>query len=85
MSHKYLQRLKDRVLEGTEAETGIMRFYKWLITTTNFDFPSVNILNDDEKELKLITNERKLLLIKIAIQQVLGNDAAILLIEQLEL
>ena len=80
-----MQRFKDRILEGNEDKTSVIWFHKWLITTTNDDLTSVYILSDDEKELKLLTNERKLLLGNISIQQVLVNDAAIVLIEQRKL
>ena len=70
-----MQRFKDRILEGNEDKTSVIWFHKWLITTTNDDLTSVYILSDDEKELKLLTNERKLLLGKNSIQQVLVNYA----------
>ena len=84
-SQEYVQHLKDLILEGTEAKTRVIGFHKRLITTTNDEWPSIDILSDDDKYLKIIINERKLLLGKIAIQQVLGNDAAIVPIEQRKL
>ena len=67
LPQEYVQRLKDRILEGTEAGKSVIRCHKWLINTTNDDFPSIDILSDDKKELKLLTNEMKTLLGKIAI------------------
>ena len=80
-----MQRLKYCILEVTEAKTSVIPFHKWLITTTNDDLLSIDILSDNEKELKIQTNKRKLLLGKITIKQVLGNDAAVVPIEQRKL
>ena len=66
-------------------KTTIIWFHKRLITITNDDLPSIDILSGDEKELKLLTNEIKLLPGKTYIQQVLVNDAAILPIEKRKL
>ena len=82
LSQEDVQRSKDRILEGTEAKTSVIQFHKWLVTTKNDDLPSIDILSDDKKELKLLINERKIILEKIGIQQVLVNDSAIVPIEQ---
>ena len=82
LSQEDVQRSKDRILEGTEAKTSVIQFHKWLVTTKNDDLPSIDILSGDEKEFKLLSNERKLLLGKKYIQQVLGNYAAIVPIEK---
>ena len=63
-----MQYLKDRILEGTESNTSVIQFHKWLVNTTNDDLPSIDILRDDEKYVKLLTNERKLILGKFAIE-----------------
>ena len=39
LSQEYVQHLKDRILEGTESKTNVIRFHKWLINTTNNDLP----------------------------------------------
>ena len=82
MLQEDVQRLKYRILEVTETNTSVIWFHKWLVTNTNDDLPSIDILSDDEKELKLLINERKIILEKIGIQQVLVNDSAIVPIEQ---
>ena len=46
-SQEDLKCLKDRKLEGAEAKTNIIRFHKWLITTTNDDLLLIYILSDD--------------------------------------
>ena len=51
----------------------------------NDDLPSIDILSDDEKELKVLKNERNILLGKSSIQQVLVNDSAIVPIKQCKL
>ena len=78
MSPEEVQHLNECIVAGTEAETTVIRFHKWLITTMNDDLPSIDDLSENEKKLKELVKERKLLLGKIAIQQVLGNDAPML-------
>ena len=80
-----MQRLKDRIIQGIEAETSVIQCHKWLINTTNYDLPLIDILSDDKKELKLLTNEMKILLGKISIHQVLVNDTTIVPIEEQKL
>ena len=56
--------MNDRVEAGIEAEIEVIRFHKWIITTMNDDFLSVEELNvcADEEELKGLTSNLKLVL-----------------------
>ena len=84
LSQEDVQFFKDSILEGTESRTSVIRFHKWLITTTNDDLPWIYILSDDEKSQN--TNKWKEANPgEITIQQVLVNYASISPIEQLNL
>ena len=56
--------MNDCVGGGTKAETKVIRFHKWLITTMNDDFPSVESLHicAKEEELQILKETLKLLL-----------------------
>ena len=87
LSPEDITTMNDRVTAGIEAETKVIRFHKWIITTMNDDFPSVETLNvcADEQQLKTLTRNLKLLLGQIAIKIALEADHQELLLQKEEL